>query len=56
MLFDIDVPLLAIYLPVWMPWVKRMILGSVFIGLMLQVAGDFVAPEQYAGPVLIVGI
>lgn len=56
MLFEIGVLLSAIYLLVWMPWVKKIILGSVFIGLMLQVAGYFFAPEQYAGPVLIAGI
>ena len=56
MLFEIGVLLSAIYLLVWMSWVKKFILGLVLIGLMLQVAGYFVAPEQYAGPVLIAGI
>jgi len=56
MLFEIGVLLSAIYLLVWMSWVKKIILGLVLIGLMLQVAGYFVAPEQYAGPVLIAGI
>jgi hypothetical protein len=39
MLFKIGVLLAAIYLLVWRSWVKRIILGSVLIGLMLQVAG-----------------
>jgi uncharacterized integral membrane protein len=56
MLFEIGVLLSAIYLLVWTSWVKRIILGSVLIGLMLQVAGYFVAPEQYAGSVLVAGI
>jgi hypothetical protein len=56
MLFEIGVLLSAIYLLVWISWVKKIILGLVLIGLMLQVAGYFVAPEQYAGPVLIAGM
>jgi uncharacterized integral membrane protein len=56
MLFEMGVLLSAVYLLVWMSWVKKIILGSVLIGLMLQAAGYFVAPEQYAGSIMIAGI
>ena len=56
MLFEIGVLLSAVYLLVWMAWVKKIILGSVVFGLVLQVAGYFAAPEQYAGSVMIAGI
>ena len=55
MLFELGVLLSAVYLLVWMSWVKKIILGSVLIGISLQVAGYF-APEQYAGSVIIAGI
>ena len=56
MLFETGVLLSAIYLLVWMSWVKKMILGSVLTGLVLQVAGCLVGPEQYAGSIIIAGI
>lgn len=56
MLFSVGALLSAIYLLVWMRSVKKFILGSVIIGLALQMAGSFIVPEHYAGAVIIVGI
>ena len=56
MLFETGVLLSAVYLLVWMRPVKKFIVSSVTIGLVLQVAGYFAAPEQYAGAVMIAGI
>ena len=56
MLFETGVLLSAIYLLVWMSWVKKVILGLVLIGLAFQVAGYVTIQEQYAGSVLIAGI
>jgi uncharacterized integral membrane protein len=56
MLFEAGALLSAIYLLVWMSWIKKIILSSVLAGLALQVAGFSVAPEQYAGTVIIAGI
>ncbi len=56
MLFELGALLSAAYLPVWMSWVKKIIVGLVLIGLALQVVAYFVAPEQYAGSAMIAGI
>jgi uncharacterized integral membrane protein len=56
MLFELGVLLSAVYLLVWMRPVKTIIVSSVIIGLVLQVAGYFLASEQHAGAVLIAGI
>lgn len=56
MLFETGVLLSAAYLLVWMRSVKKFIVSSVIIGLILQVAGDFFVPEEYAGSVMILGI
>ena len=56
MLFELGVLLSAAYLLVWMSWVKKIILGSVLTGLVLQVVAYLVGPEQYAGSALIAGI
>jgi uncharacterized integral membrane protein len=56
MLFEAGALLSAIYLLVWMRSVKIVILGSIFLGLILQAAGYFYAPEHYAGTVMIAGI
>jgi uncharacterized integral membrane protein len=56
MLFNAGALLSAIYLLVWMTWVKRIILGSVLIGIPLQVLGWMYAPEQYAVSVILAGI
>jgi uncharacterized integral membrane protein len=55
MLFEAGALLAAVYLLVWMTWIKKVILGSIITGIALQVAG-FYAPEQYAGSIIIVGI
>ena len=56
MLFELGVLLSAAYLLVWMSWVKKIIVGSVLIGLVLQVAAYLVGPEQYAGSAMVAGI
>lgn len=56
MLFEVGVLLSALYLLVWMRPVKLLILGSVSIGLALQMAGSFLVPEHQAGTVIISGI
>jgi hypothetical protein len=55
MLFEAGVLLSAVYLLVWMSWVKKMILGSVIIGIVLQIGG-FYLPEEHVGKALIAGI
>ncbi len=56
MLFEAGVLLSAVYLLVWMSWIKKIILGSVIMGIALQVAAGFFAPEEYAGSLIIAGI
>ena len=56
MLFNVGALLSGIYLLVWISWIKRIILGSILIGIPLQVWGGLYAPEQYAVRVIIVGI
>jgi len=56
MLFNAGALLSGIYLLVWMSWVKKIILGSILIGIPLQVLGWMYAPEQYAVSVIIAGI
>lgn len=55
MLFEAGALLSAVYLLVWISWIKKIILGSVLAGIALQFAG-YHAPEQYAGSVIIAGI
>jgi uncharacterized integral membrane protein len=55
MLFEAGTVLAAIYLLVWMTWIKKVIVGSIAAGIALQVWG-FYAPEQYAGSIIIAGI
>ncbi len=54
-LFEAGTVLAAAYLLVWMSWIKRVIIGSISLGIALQVSG-FYAPEQYAGSIIIAGI
>ncbi len=56
MLFEAGVLLSAVYLLVWMSWIKKIILGSIITGIALQVAAGFFAPEEYAGSLIIGGI
>jgi len=56
MLFELGVLLSAAYLLVWKRQVKRMVLGLVLTGFMIQAVGYFAAPEQYAGTALLAGI
>jgi uncharacterized integral membrane protein len=55
MIFELGVLMSAIYLLVWISWIKKIILGSVIAGIALQAAGLY-APEHYAGRVMIAGI
>ena len=55
LLFEAGALLSAIYLLVWMRWIKKFIVGSVLAGIALQAAG-FYAPEHYAAQVIIAGI
>ena len=55
MLFELGVLISAIYLLVWISWIKKIVLLSVIAGIALQVGGMYV-PEQYAGRVMIAGI
>jgi uncharacterized integral membrane protein len=55
MVFDVGTFIAAVYLLVWMTWIKKIIAGLVAAGLALQVAGTF-APEEYAVTVIIAGI
>jgi len=56
MLFNAGALLSGVYLLVWMSWVKKIILGSILIGIPLQVLGWMYAPEQYAVSVMLIGI
>jgi uncharacterized integral membrane protein len=56
MLFNAGALLSGIYLLVWMSWIKKIILGSILIGIPLQVLGWMYAPEQYAVRVILAGI
>jgi len=56
MLFNVGALMAGIYLLVWMSWVKKIILGSILIGIPLQVLGWMYAPEQYAVSVILIGI
>lgn len=55
MLFEAGVLLSALFLLVWAGWIKKIVLGSVLIGIPLQVAGNFTQPE-YAVPIMILGL
>jgi uncharacterized integral membrane protein len=56
MLFNAGALLSGIYLLVWMSWIKKIVLGSILIGIPLQVLGWMYAPEQYAVSVILAGI
>ncbi len=56
MLFELGALLSAVFLLVWMSWIKKIVLGSVLIGIPLQVIGWMYAPEQYAVSVILAGI
>jgi len=55
MLFNIGALLSGIYLLVWMSWVKKIILGSILIGIPLQIIGLY-GPPQYSGTIVLLGI
>ncbi len=56
MIFDVGTVLAGVFLLVWMSWIKKVILGSVIIGIALQLAGYHFAPEHQAGSIIITGI
>jgi uncharacterized integral membrane protein len=55
MLFNAGALLSGVYLLVWMSWVKKIILGSILIGIPLQIVGLY-APPQYSGTIILLGI
>jgi uncharacterized integral membrane protein len=55
MLFNAGALLSGICLLVWMSWIKKIILGSVLIGIPLQIIGLY-GPPQYSGTIILVGI
>lgn len=55
MLFNAGALLSGIYLLVWMSWVKKIILGSILIGIPLQIIGLY-GPPQYSGTIILMGI
>ncbi len=56
MLFDLGVLLAAFHLLVWITWVRTLILGAVLAGIPLQLLGQWLAPPQFAGAVILAGI
>ena len=55
MLFNAGALLSAVYLLVWMSWVKKIIVGSILIGIPLQIIGLY-TPPQYSGTIILAGI
>ena len=55
MVFNAGALLSGIYLFVWMSWVKKIILGSIIIGIPLQIIGLY-GPPQYSGTIILAGI
>jgi uncharacterized integral membrane protein len=55
MLFNAGALLSGIYLLVWMSWVKKIIMGSILIGIPLQIIGLY-APPQYSGTIVLAGV
>lgn len=56
MLFEAGALLSGIYLLVWISWIRRLLLGSILIGIPLQLYGWMYAPEQHAVTVILAGI
>jgi len=55
MLFNAGALLSGVYLLVWMSWVKKIILGSILIGIPLQIIGLY-GPPQYSVTIILAGI
>ena len=56
MLFDLGVLLSAVYLLVWMTWIRKIILAAALSGIPLQIIGMQVVPPQYAASVVLIGV
>ena len=56
MLFEVGVLLAALYLLVWISWIRKIVLSSVLIGLPIQIYGALAAPPESAGIAIIAGI
>lgn len=56
MVFEAGALLSAVFLPVWISWLRKLLLGSILIGIALQVVGIFIAPPQDAIAVILGGI
>jgi uncharacterized integral membrane protein len=56
LVFNAGALLSAVTLLVWISWIKKIIVGSILIGIPVQILGWMYAPEQYAVSVIIAGI
>jgi len=56
LMFNAGALLSGVNLLVWMSWIKKIILGSILVGIPVQVLGWMYAPEQYAVNVILAGI
>jgi len=55
MLFNAGALLSGVYLLVWISWIKKILLGSILIGIPLQIIGLY-GPPQYSGTIILAGI
>jgi len=55
MLFNAGALLSGVYLLVWISWIKKIILGSILIGIPLQIIGLY-GPPQYSVTIILAGI
>ena len=56
MLFEAGALLSAVFLLIWISWLKKLLLGSILIGIALQATGLFFAQPQHAAAVILGGI
>lgn len=56
MLFELGVLLSGMFLLVWISWIKKLLLGSILIGIPLQLFGLLAAPPEHAIPFIFAGI
>lgn len=56
MLFELGALLSGLYVTTQLPWIRSAVLCSILVGIPLQLIGIFVAPPEYAIPVILAGI
>ena len=56
MLFEAGALLSGIFLLLWIAWIRKILLGSILVGIPLQLYGWMYAPEEYAVSVILVGV